>query len=274
MVSELGSLVKLKKLEFLATGPSDSLGMVAENGRQDVIRALVEAARQDIKWDVAELKDMKEGGPTATQVLAAFDGAEVSTEKVPYIPVSGDFKGYLAALSQNTRHNMMRTMRRNFDDLNSAFVRYVGPEEVQTGMENLFELHGLRWADKGEDSAFTDRAMAFVKDAAAALSQRSVPVVHALVTKQGPTSMSLGFEYGNRYLYYLSGLDPRYSKYGPGRCLLSKIIEEAHARGLAEVDLLRGDEEYKYQLGGVDRLNISVKTARRSLKGLVAGRTG
>ncbi|MDD1770605.1 MAG: GNAT family N-acetyltransferase [Methanomassiliicoccales archaeon] len=272
MVSELGSLVKLKKLEFLASGPSDRLGMVAENGREDVTKALVEAVRQDIKWDVAELNDMKEGGPTATQVLAAFEGAEISTEKVPYVPISGDFKSYLAALSQNMRHNMTRTMRRNFDDLSCSFVRHVAPEEIRTGMEDLFKLHGLRWASKGEDSAFTDRAIAFVKEAAAALSKRGVPVVHALVTKDGPTAMSLGFEYNGRYLYYLSGLDPRFSKYGPGRCLLSKIIEEAHTRGLTEVDLLRGEEQYKYQLGAVDRLNVSAKSTRRSLKGLVAGR--
>jgi CelD/BcsL family acetyltransferase involved in cellulose biosynthesis len=39
----------------------------------------------------------------------------------------------------------------------------------------------------------------------------------------------------------------------PGWVLLARQIEWAISAGFKEVDLMRGDEGYKYQFGGVDR---------------------
>jgi CelD/BcsL family acetyltransferase involved in cellulose biosynthesis len=42
--------------------------------------------------------------------------------------------------------------------------------------------------------------------------------------------------------------------------LLAKVIIWAIEHGLAEVDMMRGDEVYKYRFGGIDRHVVSFKT--------------
>jgi len=42
--------------------------------------------------------------------------------------------------------------------------------------------------------------------------------------------------------------------------LLAKVITWAIEHGLTEVDMMRGDEVYKYRFGGIDRHVVSFKT--------------
>ena len=62
-----------------------------------------------------------------------------------------------------------------------------------------------------------------------------------------------------------SGLDPAaFSALSPGVVLTAAAIERAIALGRSEFDFLRGNEEYKYRFGAVDR-PIYHLTLRRSL---------
>jgi CelD/BcsL family acetyltransferase involved in cellulose biosynthesis len=52
---------------------------------------------------------------------------------------------------------------------------------------------------------------------------------------------------------YNSGFNPSHYELSPGWVLMADLIRWAIDHGRTEVDFLRGDEEYKYRLGGVDR---------------------
>jgi CelD/BcsL family acetyltransferase involved in cellulose biosynthesis len=79
----------------------------------------------------------------------------------------------------------------------------------------------------------------------------------------------LGFEHRDRYLFYLSGLDPALSDYSPGTLLMGKVIEECYRRGLKEVDMLRGGEDYKYRFKAVDRRQVHFRVIRKSIRSAV-----
>ncbi len=272
MTTGLGKLVKARKLEFVGAGHSDQLGIVAENDRKEAIEAVLDKASEGSDWDLGEFRDVRQEGPTARCVLERFPQAEVSRENSPYIVVRSSFQEYLNSLSQNARHNMVRTCRRNLDNLQARFVRISDRDALPGALEEFFRLHEMRWSGKGEDSVLTAQMRDFLRDAIIRLSVPRISLIHGLMVGDRSISMCLGFEYRNRYLYYLSGFDPAYLKYSPGRCLLSKIIEEAHERRLQEVDLLRGDESYKYQLGAENRSNITVRIRRPSLKARIIDR--
>ena len=70
----------------------------------------------------------------------------------------------------------------------------------------------------------------------------------------------LSFLAGRKLWVFNSGWNPTFSCCSPGWVLLAKIISWAIEQGLTEVDMMRGDEEYKYRLGGIDRHVISLKT--------------
>jgi CelD/BcsL family acetyltransferase involved in cellulose biosynthesis len=61
------------------------------------------------------------------------------------------------------------------------------------------------------------------------------------------------FVYQNRTLLYNSGMDSaRFLRYSPGIVLTAFLIQHSIENGRAAFDFLRGDETYKYKLGGVD----------------------
>jgi CelD/BcsL family acetyltransferase involved in cellulose biosynthesis len=68
----------------------------------------------------------------------------------------------------------------------------------------------------------------------------------------------LSFDYLNRLWVYNSGLDRRFMEYSPGWVLLGYLLQWANENGYAEFDFMRGDEEYKYRFGAVDRFVMRV----------------
>ena len=64
------------------------------------------------------------------------------------------------------------------------------------------------------------------------------------------------FNYKNKILVYNSGFDPQFSEYSPGWVLLGYLLRWANENQIAEFDFMRGNEEYKYRFGAMDRLVI------------------
>ena len=63
----------------------------------------------------------------------------------------------------------------------------------------------------------------------------------------------LNFDYLNHIWVYNSGLDFRYSELSPGWVLLAHLIEWAIENKRQSFDFMRGDEQYKYRFGAIDR---------------------
>ncbi len=68
-----------------------------------------------------------------------------------------------------------------------------------------------------------------------------------------PAAAYLNFDYAGRIWVYNSGLDPTYQALSPGWVLIGRLIEWAIRNGRKEFDFLRGDEDYKFRLGGTER---------------------
>ena len=63
----------------------------------------------------------------------------------------------------------------------------------------------------------------------------------------------LNFDYMNHIWVYNSGLDFRFSELSPGWVLLGNLLEWANEHQRKYFDFMRGDEEYKYRFGAIDR---------------------
>jgi CelD/BcsL family acetyltransferase involved in cellulose biosynthesis len=61
----------------------------------------------------------------------------------------------------------------------------------------------------------------------------------------------MNFDYKNQIMVYNSGLDPHNFQWlSPGIVLVGNLIQHAIEHQRATFDFLRGDEDYKYRLGG------------------------
>jgi CelD/BcsL family acetyltransferase involved in cellulose biosynthesis len=61
---------------------------------------------------------------------------------------------------------------------------------------------------------------------------------------------------------YNSGINFEYSAFSPGWVLLGYLLQWANEHKRERFDFMRGDEDYKYRFGGVDRY-IMRATVRR-----------
>jgi CelD/BcsL family acetyltransferase involved in cellulose biosynthesis len=262
MITSRGRIAHWRKLEFIASGPSDRCGIIASEGRPDVHRAIWDHLRARDDWDVIELRDILTGGPTEQNLRACQPGAECVSSLSPHIMLEGDYAQYFSGLSRSMRSNLGRGWRRLQDE--GAVLRAMRtPEEVGEATAYLKELSDARWdiANVLKGPGMVE----FVALASKRMAQEGLVVFHALEIDGRPTAISMGFEDPGRYLHYLSGFDPELSKYSPGSVLLLKIIEECYHSGKGEVDMLRGTEAYKYRFNAVDRTQVHFRVLNRGV---------
>ena len=69
-----------------------------------------------------------------------------------------------------------------------------------------------------------------------------------------PVAARYEFAYRGRVFDYLPGHHPDLHRYSVGLVLLSHCVETAIERGEQELDLLRGDEQYKFRWASGKRL--------------------
>ncbi len=74
----------------------------------------------------------------------------------------------------------------------------------------------------------------------------------------------LSFDFLNRIWVYNSGIDWHdYADYSPGWVLLADLLMWANQAGREAFDFMRGDEQYKYRFGAVDRFVMRAKLTRK-----------
>ena len=74
--------------------------------------------------------------------------------------------------------------------------------------------------------------------------------------------LPLCFDYDNHRLLYNSGNNHEFDYYSVGLLLHSFAIKDAIEQGMEYFDFLRGDEQYKYRLGGIDNMVFTIKVTR------------
>ncbi len=261
-IATRGRFLHWRKLLFLGTGPSDRCGIVAKDDRQDIHQAVWNYLKEQEDWDVIELRDMVSLNPTFQNVQLAFPAAESISSKSPYIDVSCGYKPYLAELSKNMRYNLGRS-RRKIEAAGGQFITRKGNEECEEGIAMLKELSNARW--ESANVLKLPKMMDFAEKISKIRNEAGGTVFHSIDVHGKPIAIAMGFEDKNRYMYYLSGFDPEYAKMSPGYVLISEIIHENCQKGIKEVDMLRGTEDYKYRFNAVDRTQITMRVVNEGL---------
>jgi hypothetical protein len=71
----------------------------------------------------------------------------------------------------------------------------------------------------------------------------------------------LNLDYDDQISVYNSGYDPEFREISPGWVLLAYLIKLANEKGYSNFDFLRGNEEYKYRFGAIDRRVLRAKVS-------------
>lgn len=231
------------------------------------VQALLSALdeRGPREWQVLDLYNIPQESPSL-QALKAVAGrrswtvAQERLQPCPVLTLDGTWEDYLTSLDKKQRQELRRKMRRAERDPSGVRWNLIGPEgDSVSAAKEFIEL------------MTTDlRKVEFLTPAMRAQFQRLIQAAHengwlhlSFLDVGGKRAAGyLSFDYGDRLWVYNSGVNAVYLSLSPGWVLLGNMIRWAIENGRREFDFLRGDERYKYQLGGQDKYIYRLTIAR------------
>ena len=249
----LNRVPPLRCIELLGSGTvgSDYLDVIIRRGsEQEVVRTLAEHLTQGTH--ILTLGQLRSGHSSA-QALATRLGsqgwsvAETTSEVCPFIRLAPTWSGYLASLGSEHRYTFRRKLKRLTERFEMRLDVVRTEVERREALRLLVELHQRRWRERGKSEAFCSAALlAFHEEISALALQRGWLRLFVLRLDGRPVAALYGFRYRQIFYFYQSGFDPDWSKQSVGLVTLGLAIKRAFEEGADEVDLLHGDEAYKF----------------------------
>ena len=216
-------------------------------------------------WQVLDLYNILEDSPSlpALQAEAERRGLAITQEKLqhcPYIPLPGDWETYLAGIDKKQRHEIRRKIRRTENQEQPVRWYIVGDKRsLESEIEALFDL----MAQDVEKQAFlTDAMRAQMRLVMKAAFDAGWLQLAFMEIGGVKAAGYLNFDYANHIWVYNSGLDYRFGSLSPGWVLLGYLLQWANDNKREAFDFMRGNEDYKYRFGGVDRFVVRARVKR------------
>lgn len=209
-----------------------------------------------LDWQVMTLECLRASEQRMSGLMDAFAAARLRVERepimmqgidnsrCPYADLPGDWDGYLAQLSSNTRQKLRRYLRKV--DGTNLRVTVAEPDTLELHMESLLKLWCARWGTQKRD-----RLELLVRSTREELSDAMdngtlfLPVLWQGETPIAALASMLDREKGH-VLVQLGARDMAFEDLSPGTILHAHSIRTAIERGFVRYDFLRGNEPYKY----------------------------
>ena len=270
-----GGRIPFRTIQFLGTGLSDRLDLLAAADPEEVLEAtLRHLEEKSTRWDMIDLREVPSESPTvdAIRTVAARLGIECETtedSKCPYLPIESDWETFFAArFGHETRRQIRRKARRIHAEGGRFSVREAMPE----GSPLLGQLAAVpqeeEYLGHQRNSIFSSVSKrAFFEEIVARFSGRHWLHVGLLEVKNEPAAYRLSFLYQNKYYDYCTGFHRDLAGLSPGSVLLAHVIEDCFRRGLREVDFLRGTEGWKSTWTDRHRRQVRIRLYRPGLRG-------
>ncbi|MDP2728125.1 MAG: GNAT family N-acetyltransferase [Dehalococcoidia bacterium] len=233
---------------------SDYLDFVLQGREEETFYKAFLDALENENWETMDLHCLPAGSPTLTYLppQARSRGLSVALEKeevCPGINLPGTWEEFVASLNKKYRHELRRKMRRLMDSDSFRYYSLEG-EALAEGVDDFLRLHRV---SSDEKAAFMDSQMeVFFRTMVPQMAAKNWAKLYFLEVDGRRVSTVLCFQHGQEILLYNSGFDPAYGWLSVGLLLKAFCIRDAIEAGKKRFDFLRGDERYKYELGGVD----------------------
>lgn len=237
---------------------SDYLDFIAAPEYRDFVCAQVLEYLRGIAWKQADFHCIPAASPTVEHLPVAaadlgFTATTRSEDVCPILPLPESWDAFLGLLSKKDRHELRRKLRR-LEGAGQFRIyspdRSDDPEGLAQDMTDFFRLHRLSREEKAE--FMTAEMEAFFRATAQHFAPLGVQKTYFMELDGVRVAAAICFDQHNNLYLYNSGYDHAYSHLSVGLLLKALCIRDAIETGKAVFDFLRGDEPYKYDLGGKD----------------------
>lgn len=249
-----GSLLFLGSIEI-----SDYLDLIVSTAYlESFIDALFEGLDEGgpADWAALDLYNLPEGSPsveilTRTAERRGWAVERQSLQPCPIVFLPDNWEAYLDQLGSKQARELRRKLRKADGYPATVDWKIVRERsELEPAVETFLELMAN---DPAKDEFLSEAMRTHFRRMCAAGFDRGWLHLSFLTVTNEPVFAYVNFDFGDRLWVYNSGFNPDHFDLSPGWVLMGKLIEWAIDEGRRAVDFLRGDEAYKYRLGGQDR---------------------
>jgi CelD/BcsL family acetyltransferase involved in cellulose biosynthesis len=174
------------------------------------------------------------------------ESADVTVE----LDLPATWEEYLGMLTAKQRHEVERKLRR-LERADTARLRIIKDQELVPGfMATFLDLFPKSRKDKA--MFMTDKMKSFFRKLADNLTAAGLFRGAVLELGSVPVATLFGFDYNNILYLYNSAYDPQFSSLSVGILSKALFIRDSIREGKRRFDFLKGDERYKFHLGGKD----------------------
>ncbi|MEX2574290.1 MAG: GNAT family N-acetyltransferase [Balneolaceae bacterium] len=270
--SSLGPVVAERRLQIIGSGgsPNEQIGYLDDYGISDFLDFLVDPEYEEEIAEIfvsfltsadrqVDLITFHQAGDDSFIKKSLYpelkkSGARVRLEHAdtcPYIDLTGQetLSKYIKQVKSSARRRFRQTLRATGPGKEYDIQGARSFEDVKEATDTLIALHQERWNALGFPGVFHDRRFTdFFKDIIRISYENGMLWFKQAVDRDGVCASRMILFYNGRYYDYISGFDDNRpsSKYRPGIGLLLNLVNESIEEGIERVELLRGEEGYKY----------------------------
>lgn len=168
---------------------------------------------------------------------------------------------YLAILDTRQRHELKRKMRGASAEAKLDYRIVSDRTSVNQAVDTFFKMFTGSRHDKA--AFLTSRMEAYFRSLVDAMAQVGLARFGILELDNVPAAMIIYFDYNDCVYLYNSGYDPRYESLSVGLLCKTLGIKASIEAGRKKFDFLKGNEPYKYHLGGkevpLSRCHITIR---------------
>ena len=180
----------------------------------------------------------------------------------PYLPIDCDWDSFVNGLSKNQRYNLRRRTRKLLNEFQAQISMLEDPGELETAVDELFQLHEDRFKTKQGQSIFrADLRKDFHKIISHCFLEKDILRLFRLSVDDKTIASLYCYEFANKLFYFQFGMDPAWAKHSPGVVIMGQGIKYAIDKELDLFDFMRGEEDYKFKWTDKIRNMVTVDLA-------------
>jgi CelD/BcsL family acetyltransferase involved in cellulose biosynthesis len=216
-------------------------------------------------WSAIDWYNLPDSSPTLAALKAeserrGWSHHEEMYRPTPRIPLNGSFDEYLSRIDKKQRHEIRRKMRRAAESEKNVRFHILDREaDIDSEMNAFFDL---MVQDPNKEKFLHPEMREQMSVTIRNAFERGYLWLAFLEVNGSKAAASLNFDYKNKLWGYNSGVGREHMELSPGWVLLAHVIQWCSENGRYEFDFMRGDEDYKYRFGGVNKYVMRTRAIR------------
>ncbi|KAA3612254.1 MAG: GNAT family N-acetyltransferase [Calditrichaeota bacterium] len=259
--------VPIKHLSFIGVKRTDYLDFIIEEGEEScffskLFHFLSEKSRAFSFIELKDIPDTSKNIPFLTKYIGEYFPvyAMESSRICVTLPLPGEWDSFLARLGKRTRKDVGYDRRYIAKRHETRLEEFTNGKDITEAYKDLVQIYNERWEDEKGATRYSESDFArFEQTACEKLAHRGDYRLWLLYADDKPVAGISGYERNNKIYADVYAHSPQWHNLSVGNIVLGHAIENSIGRGIAEFDLSRGDEPYKYRWKGEEKRNYHIK---------------